>query len=122
MEGKRMETEISAELKDQLRFIEKETRLLSQTPPNIKVFTILLWCVFAAVLIAEFFAMKNGNFFSALFFPVLAVFLVITSFHQKKLFNMYSTASEMVSYYKQKETSKTKPPFDSNPSPERVVS
>jgi len=116
-----METEISAELKDQLILIEKETRLSSQTPPNMKVFSIFLWCVFAAILIAEVFAMKNGNYFSALFFPVLAVFLVITYFHQKKLFNMYSNASEIISYYKQKQTLKSDPAMDSKQSPEGII-
>jgi len=116
-----METEISEELKAELRFIEKETRLLSQTPPNIRVFTIILWCVFAVVLIAEVYAMKNGNYFSALFFPVLAVFLVITHFHQKKLFNMYSNASEIISYYKQKHALKSDPVLNSNPSPGEII-
>jgi hypothetical protein len=116
-----METEISAELKDQLILIEKETRLSSQTPPNMKVFSILLWCVFAAVLIAVVLALKNGNFLSVLFFLVLGGFLVGTYFHQKKLFNMYSTACEIISYYKQKEAPKTKLPFDSNSSPEQLM-
>ena len=116
-----METEISAELKEELRFIEKETRLLSQTPQNLRAFSVILWCVFAAVVIAVFLALKNGNYLSVLFFLVLGGFLVGTYFHQKKLFNMYSTACEVINYYKQKETSKTKPPFDSNPSPQRVM-
>ncbi len=37
-----METEISAELKEELRFIEKETRLLSQSPQNLRAFSIIL--------------------------------------------------------------------------------
>lgn len=53
-----METEISAELKEELRFIEKETRLLSQSPQNLRAFSIMLWCVFAAVLIVVFLAIK----------------------------------------------------------------
>lgn len=116
-----MEKEISPELKEELRFIEKESRLLSQTPPNVQVFTIFLWCVFLVVLIAEVFAMKNGNYFSSLLFPVLAVFLVITHFHQKKLFNMYSNASEIISYYKQKHAPKGDPMLDSNPSLEDLI-
>lgn len=113
-----METKISAELKEELRFIEKETRLLSQSSQNLRAFSIILWCVFAAVLIAVFLAMKNGNYLSMLFFLALGGFLVGTYFHQKKLFNMYSTACEIINYYKQKETSKTKPPL----SPEQIMS
>jgi cobalamin biosynthesis protein CobD/CbiB len=116
-----METEISAELKEELRFIEKETRLLSQAPQSMRAFSVILWCVFAAVLIAVVLALKNGNYLSVLFFLVLGGFLVGTYFHQKKLFNMYSTACEIINYYKLKETSKTKPPFDSNPSPEGII-
>ena len=116
-----METEISAELKEELRFIEKETRLLSQTPQSMRAFSVILWCVFAAVLIAVVLALKNGNYLSVLFFLVLGGFLVGTYFHQKKLFNMYSTACEIINYYKLKETPKTKPPFDSNPSPEGII-
>ena len=116
-----METEISAELKEELRFIEKETRLLSQAPQSMRAFSVILWCIFAGVLIAVVLALKNGNYLSVLFFLVLGGFLVGTYFHQKKLFNMYSTACEIISYYKQKETSKTKLPFDSNQSPEGTI-
>jgi hypothetical protein len=116
-----METEISAELKEELRFIEKETRLLSQAPQSMRAFSVILWCVFAAVLIAVVLALKNGNYLSVLFFLVLGGFLVGTYFHQKKLLNMYSTACEIISYYKQKETSKTKLPFNSNQSPEGII-
>ena len=112
-----METEISAELKEELRFIEKETRLLSQAPESMRVFSVVLWCVFAAVLVAVVLALKNGNYLSVLFFLVLGGFLVGTYFHQKKLFNMYSTAREIINYYKQKEAPKSKLPLDSNSSP-----
>ena len=116
-----METEITPELKEQLLFIEKKSKLLSLTPPNVQLFTIFLWCLFVVVLIAEVLAMKNGSYFFALFFPVLAVFLMVTHFHQKKLFNMYSNANEIISYYKQKTALKGDPMLDSNPSPGKLI-
>ncbi len=116
-----METEISAELKDELRFIEKETRLLSHTPQSMRAFSVILWCVFAAVLIAVTLAMKNGNYLSVLFFLFLGGFLIGTHFHQKKLFNMYSDASEIVSYYKQKQNPKGDPHFDSTTPPQGIM-
>ncbi len=116
-----METEISAELKEELRLIEKETKLLSQAPQSIRIFAVILWCVFAAVVIAVFLALKNGNYVSVLFFIVLGSFLVGTYHYQKKLFNLYTTACEIINLYKLKETSKTKLPFESNPPPESLM-
>ncbi len=117
-----MDTGISTELKDELRFIEKETRLMSQTPPSMQGFTIFLWCALGAVLIAEFLAIKNGNLFSAVFLPVVAVFVLMTYFRHKKLHSMYSDASEIIGYYKQKLPRKVDPHFEPQDSPEGMLS
>ena len=116
-----LDTGISPELKDELRFIEKESRFMSQTPPSMRGFTIFLWCAFAAVLVAQFLAMKSGNLFSVVLLPVVAVFILMAYFRVKKLHGMYSDAGEIIGYYQQKMPKKVDPHFESQGSSEGLL-
>ena len=96
-----MEQEVSQHLKDKLRIIETETEFFSRKPqrPVYNRFRILVAIVYVLAIVYFAFTEENNTVF--LFLLVLAGLQFVFFFHQKQLFDMYSSACEIIKFYKE---------------------
>jgi hypothetical protein len=96
-----MEQEISQHLKDKLKIIETETDFFSRKPqrPIYNRFTILLAIVYILATVYFAFSAEDNTIF--LFLLAFAGLQFVIFLHQKQLFDMYSSACEIIKFYKE---------------------
>ena len=99
-----MEQEISQHLRDKLKIIEKETDFFSRKPEVSVYSRFTIWAVIVLCVLCAYFAFTSED--KTVFFILLLVTALnfTIHFHQKQLHDMYSSAVEIIKYYKESET------------------
>ena len=100
-----MDEQIPRELQDKLKVIEVETKFFSKEPRKPQRFQLIMAGVFILCIIGSLLAFKSEDKFFMLFFLAFAVQGIASYLHEKKLFDMYSGACEIINFYKQKDPS-----------------
>ena len=96
-----MEQEISQHLKDKLKNIEKETEFFSREPKRPLYSRFAIWAAITLSVVCAYFVFTSDNKTVFFLLLVLAVLNFVIHLHQKQLFDMYSSAVEIIKYYKE---------------------
>ena len=98
--------EISKQLKNRLKLIEKETEFFSRTPRKPRRSQLSLGSLSILILAGIYVAFTSEDKFLLLVFLVTAGINGFSYLHQKRLFDMYSNACEIINFYKKADESK----------------
>ncbi len=101
-----MAYEISQELEEKLKLIELETDFFSCKPEKPVRSRYLVWIVTVLMVAGIWSALKSENELLLIYFVAFAVVYFLGYQQEKRLFNLYSSACEILNYYKKADTPK----------------
>ena len=99
-----MEQEISQHLKDKLKIIQKETEFFSNKPKRPIYSRFAIWAAIALSVASAYLVFTSDDKTVSLMILAAVGLNFVTYVHQKQLFDMYSSAVEIIKYYKESET------------------
>lgn len=96
----------SQQLEDKLKIIEIETDFFSRKPEKLNSSRYLVWLMTACILVCAYSALTSENNLMLILSLTIAGVQFLSYSHKKQLFNMYSSACEIIIFYKKVDESK----------------
>jgi len=101
-----MTQEISQQLRDKLKIIEIETEFFSRKPEKPQRRQYIVGAMVLLILSGMLSALTSEDYFQLAAFLGIAGINFLTIFYEKQLFELYTSACEIINYYKKDDEGK----------------